>query len=130
VKRKKAPTPFKIDLRPGAKLSAHFSNRRDCYKVFEPDNVLGYVVSRGGPEGAATICPLYSAFIHMKVGGTWHIVSSYEHGALLNDYTFLADYQGCTLATIAVQAIAALEERRSVQRPVKRAETKKRGRRR
>ena len=61
---------LKIDLRPGTKLSEHFANRQDCYKVVEVDNVLGYVVSSGGPESAATIYPLYRADIHVKVGKT------------------------------------------------------------
>lgn len=117
---------LKIDLRPGTKLSEHFANRQDCYKVVEFDNVLGYVVSSGGRESAAAIYPLYRADIHVKVGKTWHIVSSYEQGARLNDYTFHKDYEGCTFATIASQAIRALEERRHVQQIVKLAEAKKR----
>ena len=116
---------LKIDLRPGTKLSDHFSNRRDCYKVVEVDNVLGYIVSGGGREAAATIYPLYRADIFMKVGKTWHIVSSYEQGDRLNDYTFHADYEGCTFATIASQAIRALEERRHVRELVKQSQTKK-----
>ena len=119
---------LKIDLRAGTKLSEHFSNRRDCYKVVETDNVLGYVVSSGGPKGASTIYPLYRADIHVKAGKTWHIVSSYEQGERLNDYTFHVDYEGCTFATIASQAIRALEERRHVQQLVKQAEAKKRKR--
>src|SRR6185436_10589487 len=102
---------FKVDLRPGAKLSEHFNNRRDGYKVVEVDNVLGYVVSSGGRESAAAVYPLYRADIYVKAGKTWHIVSSYEQGDRLNDYTFHADYEGCTFATIASQAIRALEER-------------------
>jgi hypothetical protein len=113
---------FKIDLRPGTKLSEHFTNRRDCYKVVETDNVLGYVVSSGGREVAAYVYPLYRADIHMKVGKTWHMMPSYEQGERLNDYTFHTDYEGCTFATIASQAINALEERASVKR---RAATKK-----
>ena len=116
---------FKIDLRPGAKLSDQFSNRRDCYKVVEVDNVLGYVVSSGGRESAAAIYPLYRADIHMKAGKTWHIVSSHEQGDRLNDYTFHTDYEGCTFATIASQSIRALEERRAVQQLVKQAQAKK-----
>jgi hypothetical protein len=122
-------TKLKIDLRPGAKLSEHFSNRRDCYKVVEFDNVLSYVVSGGGRESAAAIWPLYRADIHVKVGKTWHIISSYEQGDRLNDYTFHVDYEGCTFATIAAQAIRALEERRHVQqlvKHVKQSEVKKR----
>lgn len=120
---------LKIALRPGTKLSDHFSNRHDCYKVVEVDNVLGYVVSSGGRESAATIYPLYRADIHMKAGKTWHIVSSYEQGERLNDYTFHVDYEGCTFATIAAQSIRALEERRHVQQLVKQAEAKKRRKR-
>lgn len=106
---------FKIDLRTGTKLSEHYNNRRDCYKVVEVDNVLGYVVSGGGRGGAAAIYPLYRADIYVKAGKTWHIVSSFEQGARLNDYTFHTDYEGCTFATIASQAINALQERRHVQ---------------
>ena len=116
---------LKIDLRAGTKLSEHFSNRRDCYKVVEIDNVLGYVVSSGGRESAAAIYPLYRADMHVKVGKTWHIVSSYEQGDRLNDYTFHVDYEGCTFATIASQAIRALEERRHVRELVKQHQTKK-----
>ena len=116
---------LKIDLRTGTKLSDHFANRRDCYKVVEVDNVLGYVVSSGSREGAAAIYPLYRADIHMKAGKVWHIVSSYEQGARLNSFTFHEDYEGCTFATIASQAIRALEERRHVQQRVKQAEAKK-----
>lgn len=116
---------LKIGLRPGAKLSEHFSNSRDCYKVVEIDNVLGYVVSGGGPGSAATVYPLYRADIHLKVGKIWHIVSSYEQRERLNDYTFQDDYEGCTFATIASQAIRALEERRHVQELVKLAAAKK-----
>ena len=115
---------LKIDLRPGTKLSDHFSNRRDCYKVVE-DYVLGYVVSGGGRESAAAIYPLYRADIHVKVGKTWHFVSSYEQGDRLNDYSFHTDYEGCTFATIASQAIRALEERRAVQQLVEQAKAKK-----
>jgi len=115
---------FKVDLRPGAKLSEHFNNRRDCYKVVEVDNVLGYVVSSGGRESAAAVYPLYRADIYVKAGKTWHIVSSYEQGDRLNDYTFHADYEGCTFATIASQAIRALEER---QHQRKRAEKQSKG---
>ena len=117
---------LKIELRPGTKLSDHFANRRDCYKVVEVDNVLGYVVSSGGRESAAAIYPLYRADIFMKVGKTLHVVSSHEQGARLNDFTFHTDYEGCTFATIASQAIRALEERRHVQQLVKEAEAKKR----
>ena len=117
---------LKIDLRPGTKLSEHFSNRRDCYKVVEVDNVLGYVVSGGGRESAAAIYPLYRADIFMKVGKTLHVVPSHEQGERLNDYTFHTDYEGCTFATIASQAIRALEERRHVQQLVKQAKAKKR----
>lgn len=116
---------LKIDLRPGTKLSEHFSNRRDCYKVVEVDNVLGYIVSGGGRESAAMIYPLYRADIFMKVGKTLHVVSSYEQGDRLNDYTFHVDYEGCTFATIASQAIRALEERRHVRELVKQSQTKK-----
>lgn len=120
---------FKIDLRPGTKLSEHYTNRRDCFKVVEVDNVLGYVVSGGGRDSAAAIYPLYRADIHIKAGKTWHIVSSYEQGDRLNDYTFHTDYEGCTFATIASQAIAALQERRHVQELVKQAKAKKKRRR-
>jgi hypothetical protein len=126
LKRKPSTLKLKISLRPGAKLSEQFSNSRDCYKVVETDNVLSYVVSSGGTRGVASICPLYSAFIHIKVGVTWHVVSSHERGDRLNDYTYQADYQGCTLAAIAAQAIAALEERRAVQQVVKQVVAKKR----
>lgn len=119
---------LKINLRPGTKLSEHFVNRRDCYKIVEIDHVLGYVVSGGGRESAAAIYPLYRADIHVKAGKTWHLVSSYEQGDRLNDYTFHADYEGCTFATIASQAIAALEERRRVQQLVKAKKPKKRSR--
>jgi hypothetical protein len=114
-----------INLRPGSKLSDHFTNRRDCFKVVEVDNVLGYVVSSGGRDSAAAIWPLYRADIHVKVGKTWHIVSSYEQGDRLNDYTFHTDYEGCTFATIAAQAIRALEERRAVRQLVDQAKAKK-----
>jgi len=117
---------FKIDLRSGTKLSDHFANRHDCYKVVEVDNVLGYVVGGGGRESTAVVWPLYRADIHMKVGKTWHIISSYDQGERLNDYTFHVDYEGCTFATIASQAIRALEERRHVQQLVKQVEVKKR----
>jgi hypothetical protein len=106
---------LKIDLRPGTKLSEHFANRRDCYKVVEIDNVLGYVVSGGGRDSAAYIYPLYRADIHVKAGKTWRLVSSYEQGERLNAFTFYEDYEGCTFATIASQAIRALEERRRVR---------------
>lgn len=122
-------TKSKIDLRPGSKLSDHFNNRRDCYKVVEVDNVLGYVVSGGGRESAAAIYPLYRADIHVKAGKTWHLVTSYEQGERLNAYTFHEDYEGCTFAMIASQAIAALQERRHVQELVTQAKAKKKTRR-
>ena len=115
---------FKIDLRTGTKLSEHYNNRRDSYKVVEVDNVLGYVVSGGSRGGAAGIYPLYRADLHVKVGKTWHIVSSYEQGTRLNDYTFHTDYEGCTFATIAAQAIAALQERQHVQALTRQAKKK------
>jgi len=83
-------------------------------------------VSSGGRESAASIYPLYRADFHMKVGKTWHVVPSYEQGARLNDFTFYADYEGCTFATIASQAIRALEERQHVKQIVKQAVAKKR----
>jgi len=115
---------FKIDLRPGTKLSEHYTNRRDNYKVVEVDNALGYVVSGGSRGGAAGIYPLYQADIYLKVGKTWHIVSSYEQGARLNDYTFHTDYEGCTFAMIAAQAINALQERRHIQELAQQAKKK------
>lgn len=119
---------LKIDLRPGTKLSDHFTNRRDCYKVVEVDNVLGYVVSNGGRESAAAIYPLYRADIFVKAGKTWHIVSSYEQGDRLNDYTFHTDYEGCTFATIASQAIRALEERQHLRKLATQSKSKSRRR--
>ena len=112
---------LKINLRPGSKLSDRFTNRRDCYKIVETDHVMGYVVLRGGPKGAAAIYPLYRADIHIKGAKTWHIVSSYEQGERLNDYTFIEDYEGCTFATIAAQAISALEERHYVKERAEKA---------
>ena len=107
------PAKLKIDLRPGTKLSESYSNSLDNYKVVEVDNVLGYRVFRGGPGSAAAVYPLYRADIHVKLGKTWHVVSSYETGEKLNGSTFYEDYEGCTFATIASQAVSALEERRS-----------------
>jgi len=120
---------FKIDLRPGTKLSEHFTNRRDCYKVVEVDNVLGYVVSGGGRDSAAHIYPLYHADIHIKAGKTWRLVSSYEQGDRFNAFTFHTDYEGCTFASIASQAIRALEDRRHVRELSKKAAAAKRPRR-
>jgi len=105
---------IKIALRPGSKLSDSFANRRDCYKVVETDHVFGYVVSGGGRGGAAMVCPLYRADLHVKVGKTWHVVSSYEQGARLNGFTFDHDDEGCTFALIAAQSIRALEGRARV----------------
>lgn len=119
---------FKIELREGTKLAENFNNRHDCYKVVETDSVLGYVVLGGGRESAAVVYPLYRADIHTKVGKTWHIVSSYEQGNRLNDFSFHADYEGCTFATIASQAIAALEDRRRRAPPVKPPTKAKKGR--
>lgn len=113
---------LKIDLRPGTKLSEHFNNRHDCYKVVEVDHVFGYVVPGGGRDSVASIYPLYRADIHVKAGKTWHIVSSYEQGDRLNDYTFHTDYEGCTFAMIASQSINALLERQRI----KQADAKKR----
>jgi hypothetical protein len=115
----------KFGLFPGARLSDHFTNRRDCYKVVEVDNVLGYIVSSGGPGNTAAIYPLYRASIYVKGGRTWHIVTSYEQGKRLNDFTFHTDHEGCTFATIAAQAIRALEERKHVQPRVKQARAEK-----
>lgn len=65
---------LKIDLRPGTKLSEHFSNRQDCYKVVEVDHILGYVVSGGGRESAASI-HAYTVACHAErldvVSRTW-----------------------------------------------------------
>jgi hypothetical protein len=119
------PSKFKIDLRPGTKLSESYPNRHDSFKVVEIDNVLGYVVTGGGRESAALVWPLYRADIHVKAGKTWHIISSYEQGDRLNDYSFHADYEGCTFATIASQSIRALEERRHVRAIMKKAEKKR-----
>jgi len=71
------------------------------------------------------ICALYRADIHVKVGKTWHIVSSYEQGERLNDYTFFDDYEGFTFATIASQAVVALQHRRGLQQLAKQAGAKK-----
>jgi hypothetical protein len=110
---------FKIELRSGTKLSERYSNSPDNYKVVEVDNVLGYSLSRGGPGSVATVYPIYRADIHVKLGKTWHMVPSYETGARLNGFTFYEDYEGCTFATIASQAVSALEERQRVQQHVK-----------
>jgi hypothetical protein len=114
---------LKIDLRPGTKLSESYSNSPDNYKIVEVDNVLGYSVSRGGPGSAASVRPIYRADIHVKVGKTWHMVSSYETGERLNGFTFYDDYEGCTFATIASQAVSALEERQRVQQLAKPAKS-------
>jgi hypothetical protein len=106
----KSKPKWKIDLRPGTKLSEQFHNRHDCFKVVE-DSVLGYVVTRGNRDATASVWPIYRADVHTKVGKVWHITSSYEQGDRLNDYSFYTDYEGCTFATIASQAISALEER-------------------
>lgn len=119
---------FKIELRPGTKLSESYSNDPDNYKVVEADNVLGYRVSRGGPGSAAAVHPIYRADIHVRVGKTWHMVSSYETGARLNGFTFHEDYEGCTFATIAAQAVNALEERQRVQQLAKPAAKKPKAR--
>jgi hypothetical protein len=100
-----------IHLRKGTVLSTRYTNSRDCFKMVETDHVLGYIVSGGGREAAATIYPLYRADVHIKAGKTWHIVSSYEQGDRMTGYTFHEDYEGCTFSTIAFQAINALENR-------------------
>jgi hypothetical protein len=122
TKQRSTTMKLKLELRPGTKLSDRFDNRRDCYKVVETDNVFGYIVLSGGPESTAVVYPLYRADLHMKVGKTWHFVTSYEQGDRLND-TFQADYEGCTFATIASQAIRALEERRHLQQLAKQRAT-------
>jgi hypothetical protein len=61
------------------------------------------------------------------VGKTLHVVSSYKQGERLNDYTFHVDYEGCTFATIAAQAIRALKERHHVHKLVKQSKTKSHG---
>jgi hypothetical protein len=119
---------FKIALRPGTKLSESYGNGPDNYKVVEVDNVLGYIVSRGGPGSAAAVHPIRRADIHVRVGKTWHTVSSYETGARLNGFTFHDDYEGCTFATIASHAVNALEERQRVQQLAKPAAKKSRAR--
>lgn len=120
----------KFGLRPGTKLSEHYNNRNDCYKVVETDHVFAYVVSGGGRDSVAAIYPLYRADIHIKAGKTWHIVSSYEQGDRLNDYTFQTDYEGCTFALIASQSVNALLERQRAQQIVKQADANKRPRKR
>lgn len=123
---------FKPGLRPGVKLSAGYANSRDHYKVVEPDNVLAYIVSGGGRQSAARIYPIYRADIFyatmrkhkgklVKVQG---VSSSYEQGAALNGFTFFDDYEGCTFATIAFQAINALEERARLLKAQKPTKTK------
>lgn len=102
---------IKITLRPGEHLSEGYANSRNNFKVVETGYVLGYVVSGGGRASAAAIYPLYRATIHIKIGKVWHIVSSYEQGDRLNDYSFQEDLEGCALATIASQAVGALVER-------------------
>lgn len=124
---------IKIALRPGEILAEGYANRRDNYKVVETEYALGYVVSGGGRESAAAIYPIYRATIHIKVGKTWHVVSSYEQGQRLNDFSFQEDLEGCSLASIAAQAVGALVERQRIRdRSQKHAKTpaKRRSRRR
>jgi hypothetical protein len=117
----------KIHLRPGAKLSEIYASDKNHFKVVETDHPIAYVVSGGGKAAAATVYPLYRADVHLKIGKTWHIVSSYEQGERLNDFTFHADYEGCTFALIACQAINALEDRKA--RAPKKAPRKGKGKR-
>ncbi len=118
---------FKIALRPGTQLSSHFNNGRNCYKIVEINNVLGYIVMGGGRESAPALYPLYRADVHIKTGKSWHFVSTYEQGERLNDYTFLTDPEGCAFALIASQAVRALEERKRVLKLGKQPATGKRG---
>jgi hypothetical protein len=121
-----------IELRNGCRLSKSFNNTRDRYKVVSEDNVLSYMVLPSGRGSTAKIIPLYRADIFHKVKirgkSTWIITSSFEYGRALNGHTFDDDNEGCTLATIAAQAINALENRasaRQVREPSKRKARKK-----
>lgn len=114
---------LKVDLPPRTKLSTTFANTHDCYKVVE-EVVLGYFVSGGGRDTPAAIWPLYRADVFIKEGKTTLVVPSYDSGERLNGYTYHVDYEGCTFATLAMLAIRALEERRSLELAAK----KKRGR--
>src|ERR1700731_4896493 len=99
---------LKIDLRSGTKLSEKYSNTPHNYKIVEVDNVLGYSVTSGGSGAVAAVRPIYRADLHMKVRKIWHIISSYEMGDRLNDYTFYEDPEGCAFAMIASQALSGL----------------------
>lgn len=122
---RRAAPDLKIRLGPGEKLSAALANSRSCYKVIETDRVLGYAVSPGGPGSTPAVYPLYSAVIHMRVAGSWHLVMSHERGDRYNGFTYDEDSQGCTFAAIAAQAVSALETRSSVQTPGEQAKRKK-----
>jgi hypothetical protein len=95
------------------KLSRTFANSRGVKKYIE-DHVLGYVVVPGGRGGGARVWPIYRGDFHVKVRQgnrtVLHVLNTYEQGLPLNGQYF-EDTTGNRLATIASQAIEALQER-------------------
>jgi hypothetical protein len=110
-----------VELREGCEFSKHFDNRPLSYKVVEVGNILAYVILGGGRESGARITPLYRADVHKKIGKVWHITSSFEYGEALNEPNYHIDYEGCSLASIARQAVSALEHRAHMSELVKTA---------
>lgn len=97
-------------------------------KYIQTDHPLGYVVmgaSRGGP---AMVWPIFRGDSVIKTTergkqvNLW--LSTYEQGQPLNGRSFPEDYEGCVLASIAAQAIQALQNRHDAakaRRPRKKA---------
>ena len=80
------------------------------------DRVIGFQVVSPSPGVTAYVVPIYAGEVHVKQRWrgrptTTRVFDTHEHGTRLNRYTHDEDPVGYTLATIAAEAIRALEYR-------------------
>jgi hypothetical protein len=105
------------------KLSRTFANSPSVKKFVDDEHVLAYIVVPGGRGGGARVWPVFRGEFHVKVRQrkkeVLHVLNTYDQGMPLNGQYF-EDTTGNRLATIASQAIEALQERADLANKTKR----------
>jgi hypothetical protein len=111
VTRRSKLTAKSLGLADDVRLSDSFANTRDHYKVVT-DRVLSYRVG-GSDRNGWQVTPMLDAMIYIKSKGTWHVVSSYEHGEplVVRKANGFIDRSAYTFAETIVKSISALEQR-------------------
>jgi hypothetical protein len=104
-------TAKSLRLADDVRLSDSFANTRDHYKVVT-DRVLFYRIS-GSDHIGWQVTPMLNALIYIKMKGTTHVVSSYEHGEplVVRKANGFIDRSAHTFAETIVKSISALEQR-------------------